>query len=106
MYGPSLVTGPTGTPIVLCSHHFWRVRTKESRGDRKKGPGSDCRDAPWTSQPLVGVVFTQKTVKQKRRSSRLETGVSCHSSGIVTKQPSSFRGALYRYVFRYASSVC
>ncbi|KAG7505346.1 hypothetical protein JOB18_029374 [Solea senegalensis] len=38
---------------------FLEVRTKEKRGDRKKGPGSECRDGPPTSPPLVGVVWTQ-----------------------------------------------
>lgn len=40
VYGPSLVTGPTGSPIVLCSHHL-EVRTKgnERGGDLKRRPG-------------------------------------------------------------------
>lgn len=55
----SLVTGLTGTPIVLCSHQFWR------RGQKKKGEiGRKARDlivvtGPPTSPPLVGAVWTE-----------------------------------------------
>lgn len=67
----SLVTGPTGTPIVLRSHHFLEVRTKEKRGDRKKGPGSKCRDGAPDFAAAGRGCLDSKALREKRRRSRL-----------------------------------
>lgn len=85
VYGPSLVTGPTGTPIVLRSHHFWR------RGQKEKGEiGRKARDlsvvtAPPTSPPLVGVVWTQKGEGKAAEQATLDWGFlpqrrDCHKT--------------------------
>ncbi|TNN47759.1 hypothetical protein EYF80_042012 [Liparis tanakae] len=88
---------------------FLEVRTKEKRGNRKKGPGSECRDgrpphhplprpthppaAPPcppslspTSPPLVGVVWTRKGEGKKRRSGSPGVwGFLLQASGPVTE---------------------
>ncbi|TDH02587.1 hypothetical protein EPR50_G00154190 [Perca flavescens] len=75
--------------------HHYDGEDKRKRGNRKKGPGSECRDGPPDFAAAGRGCLDSNRVKEKRRSSRLEAGVSCHSSGIVTKQPFTLRGALY-----------
>ncbi|KAF7650966.1 hypothetical protein LDENG_00117980 [Lucifuga dentata] len=61
---------------------FLEVRTKEKRGNWKKGPGSESRDgAPDFAAAGRGCLDSE-------------------GSGIVTKQPFTLGGALYRSVFR------
>lgn len=75
----------------LCSHNLWRW------GQKKGKIGGKARDlivtGPPTRRRWSGLSRLQR-VKEKRRSSRLKTGVSCQSSGSVTKQPFTLRGAL------------
>lgn len=90
---------------------FLEVRTKgnERGGDLKRRPGIwvSWRAPPSLTFAAAGRGCLDSTrLKEKRRSCRLETGVSCHSSGIITKQPFSLRGALHCYVSRYAFRVC
>ncbi|CAK6960393.1 hypothetical protein LDENG_00117980 [Scomber scombrus] len=61
---------------------FLEVKTKEKRGNRKKGPGSECRDGPPDFAAAGRGCLDSK------------------GSGIVTKQPFTLRGALYCSVFR------
>ncbi|KAL0992991.1 hypothetical protein UPYG_G00101910 [Umbra pygmaea] len=68
------------------------------RGQKKGEIGGKARDfsvvtGPPTCRRWSGLSRRQR-VREKRRSIRLKTGVSCQSSGIVTKPPFTLRGAL------------
>lgn len=59
--------GPTGAPIVLRSHHFWRWGQKKGARRRKGGKSEErpgivgvVTGPPGFSPPLVGVVWTPK----------------------------------------------
>lgn len=70
---------------------FLEVRTKEKRGNRKKGPGSECRDGPPTPPPLVGVVWTRKGEGKAAEQSTLDWGFlpqqrDCHKTAFQSSR--------------------
>ncbi|RVE69161.1 hypothetical protein OJAV_G00074920 [Oryzias javanicus] len=76
---------------------------RKEEGGKTGGKARDCgcRDGgPPDSRRRWSGSSGLRRLRRERRSGRLEAGVSCHSCGIVTKQPFSLRGASYRCVFR------